>query len=93
MFDDIPASDGPLVERRDEHYVSDALKACGEHVKQLIFPVNMPSARIVWLTENCVNVRQLGLPTRTHIYPGQLERVVYAMTNLQILDICWSENI
>ena len=83
----------PYFERRDEHYASDALKACGEHVQQLIFPVNMPSARIVWLTENCVNVRQLGLPTRTHIYPGQLERVVYAMTNLQKLDICWSENI
>ena len=83
----------PYFERRDEHYVSDTLKACGEHIKQLIFPINMLSAKIVWLTESCVNVTQLSLPTRTYIHPGQLDRIMNTMTHLQKLDVCWSEDI
>ena len=38
------------------------IKECGEHVKRLNFSVNMSSAKLVWLTENCVNVTELSLP-------------------------------
>ena len=47
----------------------------------------MPSAKLVWLTENCVNVTQLSLPPRVHFHPAQLERIVYTMTHLQKLDV------
>lgn len=79
--------------RNDEHYVSDTLRACGEHVKQLIFPINMSSAKLVWLTENCVNVTKLSLPPRVYFHPAQLERIACTMTHLQKLDVCWSEHI
>lgn len=83
----------PYFERRHEYYVSDTLKACGEHVKQLMFPINMPSAKIVWLTEHCVNATQLQLPPRVYFHPAQLERSLCAMTHLEKLDVCWSEHI
>ena len=71
----------PYFESRDDHWVSSTLKTCGEHVRQLIFPINMPSAKLVWLTENCVNVTQLCLPPRVDFYPKELERIVHTMTH------------
>lgn len=83
----------PYFESRDEHYVSGTLKACGEHVKQLIIRINMASGKLVWVTENCVNVIQLCLPQKVHFYPAQLEKIVSTMAHLKKLDVCWSENI
>ena len=83
----------PYFECKDEYCVSGTLKECGEHVKRLSFPINMPSAKLVWLTENCVNVTELSLPPRVYFHPSQLERIVCTMTHLEKLDICWSENI
>ena len=76
-----------------EYCVSGTLKECGEHLKRLSFPINMPSAKLVWLTENCVNVTELSLPPRVYFHPSQLERIVCKMTHLEKLDICWSEHI
>ena len=83
----------PYFENQDEHYVSGTLKACGEHVKQLIIRISMPSAKLVWVTENCVNVTQLCLPRKVHFHPTQLEKIVSTMTHLKKLDVCWSDNI
>ena len=83
----------PYFERRDEHFVSGTLKACGEHVKQLIIRINMPSAKLVWVTENCVNVTELCLPRKVHFHPAQLQRIVCTMEHLKKLDVCWNENI
>ena len=52
----------------DEYCVSGTLKECGELVKRLSFPnINMPSTKLMWLTENCVNVTELSLPPRVFI--------------------------
>ena len=78
----------------DEYCVSGTLKECGELVKRLSFPnINMPSAKLLWLTENCVNVTELGLPPRVYFHQSQLKRIIFIMTHLEKLDICWSENI
>jgi len=53
----------------------------------------MPSAKLLWLTKNCVNVTRLSLPPRVQFHPEELERIVHTMTHLQKLEVCWSENI
>ena len=83
----------PYFEGERKHYVSDTLKACGEHVEKLMFPINVPSSKVVWLTETCVNVKELCLPKRSYFSSGQLERIVNTMTHLQKLDVCWSNYI
>lgn len=83
----------PYFENRHEYCVCDTLKACGEHVNQLSFPFNVQASKLVWLTENCVNVTRLILPPRVYFHPAQLERIVCTMTLLQELDVCWSEHI
>ena len=83
----------PYFESNHEHYVSDTLRACGKHVEKLMFPINVPPSKVVWLTETCVNVKKLSLPTRAYFRSGQLERIVNTMTHLQKLDVCWSDYI
>ena len=54
----------------DEYCVSGTFKECGEHVKRLNFPIIMPLAKLIWLTENCVNVTELSLPPKVYFYPS-----------------------
>ena len=83
----------PYFESRHEHYVSDTLNACGDHVKQLRFLITMPSAKLVRMAKNCVHVTQLCLPPKVYLYPSQLEKVVSNMEHLEKLEVSWSEHI
>ena len=72
----------------DEFRVSSTLKECGEHVKRLSFPnIDIPSAKLVWLTENCVNIIEFSLSPRVYFHPSQLDRNICTMTHLEKLEI------
>ena len=67
--------------------VSNVLKVCGGHVKQLYFPNHLTPARILEIAHYCVKVTHLSLSEGTQLALHHLEEIVHTMTQLQQLDV------
>ena len=67
--------------------VSNVLKVCGGHVKQLSFPNHLTPARILEIAHYCVKVTHLSLSEGTQLALHHLEEIMHTMTQLQQLEV------
>ena len=77
----------PHFDRREELSLMSILKACGHHVKRLIFPDHVTPSKLITMVSLCKNVTQISLPPKTKINPGELRKAVQQMQYLEKLDV------
>ena len=81
----------PCYEDRDgeESCIQSVLKSCGEHVKVLSFPDQVPPSKLIKFLDHCKHVIQLNIPT-TELDLEQIRNVLDSMKQLQKLDTKWN---
>ena len=67
--------------------VSNILKECGEHVREVIFPAHVISTKILEIMQCCSRVTHLSLPTGSQLKLKHLEEILRMLIHLQSLDV------
>ena len=67
--------------------VCNVLKACGEHVRRIVFPAHVTPIKILEMANSCTKVTQFGLPRSTQLSLNDLEEILHTMTQLHQLDM------
>ena len=78
----------PWYDSREERSVNEVLKACGTHIKRLIFPgvsIGMAPSTAIKFLQHCCNVTEINLDT---CFNGEEVQKVVEMKFLQKLEIC-----
>ena len=63
--------------------VTNVLKECGEHMRQIFFPDHATPTEILEMVQYCKNVTYLTLPLGTQLYLCHLEEILRTMTHLK----------
>ena len=83
----------PLYHRREKRSVMNVLKACGDHIKRLMFPDHVTPPTLISMLSHCKNVTHLSLPPRTKIESEELGLTVQHMKHLEKLEVQLSTDI
>ena len=67
--------------------VTNVLKGCGEHVRQIFFPDHATPTEILEMVPYCTKVTYLSFPLGTQLNLVHLEEILHVMTHLQTLDV------
>ena len=67
--------------------VSSIFKACGEHMRRIVFPAHVTPTKILEMANSCTKVTHLGLSRGTQLSLNNLEEILCTMTQLHQLDM------
>ena len=73
---------------REERYVKNVLKMCGEHVRRLSFSHHVMPTKLIAMLKCCRNLVELRIPT-SKLSTDQLGKAIEPMRNLESLDVLW----
>ena len=77
----------PLYDHREELSLINFFKACGEYIKQLIFPHAVTPAKLINMIRLCGNATHISLPARTKLNPVELRKALQQMPYLKRLSV------